>query len=299
MDAEERERIRQEEFRQQLLDFRDRQLARSMQMQLAEEHSPLAWVAPRLAFALVGMICYLLRGIMVAREPVINKDVFNVVLGALVTAFTTVVSYYFGSSLGSHKKDDAINSGRLTSSANVKATNLQAPQDGTTGQEGAAPPPSSPTGAASGTGARRTDTGSDSSLRIPNAPQLPGRYGLFLQKAPAIMNSLVRDLGLTAVQAAGILGNIGWECGLFRQLQEQNPIGGGRGGLGWCQWTASRRVDFENWLAKRGGISHYQDDDANYGFLLQELRNSQSPSVSAIRRTDDVGGATNEFHEGF
>ena len=41
------------------------------------------------------MIWYLLHGIMTAREPVINQDVFNVVLGALVTAFTTVVAYLF------------------------------------------------------------------------------------------------------------------------------------------------------------------------------------------------------------
>jgi hypothetical protein len=41
---------------------------------------------------------------MLAREPVINKDVFNVVLGALVTAFTTVIAYYFGSSRIDQKK---------------------------------------------------------------------------------------------------------------------------------------------------------------------------------------------------
>ena len=77
-------------------------------MQLAEEDSPLAWVAPILAFVLVGMIWYLLHAILTAREPVINRDVFNVVLGALVTAFTTVMAYYFGSSLGSSKKDEAL-----------------------------------------------------------------------------------------------------------------------------------------------------------------------------------------------
>ncbi len=114
MDAEERERIRAEEFQRQLLDFQDRQVARSSQMTLAEEHNPLAWVAPILAFLLVAMIWYLLHGIMTAREVVINKDVFNVVLGALVTAFTTVVAFYFGSSLSSSKKDAAIQSGRLT-----------------------------------------------------------------------------------------------------------------------------------------------------------------------------------------
>ena len=106
MDAEERERIRAEEFRRQLLDFQDRQVARSSEMTLAEEHNPLAWVAPILAFLLVAMIWYLLHGIMTARSVFINKDVFNVVLGAMVTAFTTVVAFYFGSSLSSSKKDE-------------------------------------------------------------------------------------------------------------------------------------------------------------------------------------------------
>ena len=69
---------------------------------------------------------------------------------------------------------------------------------------------------------------------------------------------------------------------------------GGRGGLGWCQWTASRRIDFEKWLAEKGGLN-YQDDDANYGFLLKELRTTQSPSVSAIRRAGDIDTATGEF----
>ena len=91
VDAEERERIREEEFRAQLLDFRDRQVARSTQMQLAEEHSPLAWIAPILAFILVAMIWYLLHAILTAREQVINRDVFNVVLGALVVTFQEVV----------------------------------------------------------------------------------------------------------------------------------------------------------------------------------------------------------------
>ena len=89
-------------------------------MQLAEEHNPLAWVAPILAFVLVAMIWYLLHAILTAREQVINRDVFNVVLGALVTAFTTVMAYYFGSSLGSSKKDEALSSGRLQTNPKIK-----------------------------------------------------------------------------------------------------------------------------------------------------------------------------------
>jgi hypothetical protein len=131
-DAEERERVRQEEFQQYLPDLQDRQEARTMEMRLADNGSPLAWVSPILAFALVAMIFYLLHSIMTAREDFANKDVFNVVLGALVTAFTTVVSYYFGSSLGSSKKGAALHSGQLVS-------NLQG-----SGGAGVPPPPPPP-----------------------------------------------------------------------------------------------------------------------------------------------------------
>ena len=100
LEVEDRERQRQEDHRRYLRDLQDRQEARGMQVKLAEDHSPLAWVAPIMAFVLVLMIWYLLHGILTAHDQVVNKDVFNVVLGALVTAFTTVVAYYFGSSAG-------------------------------------------------------------------------------------------------------------------------------------------------------------------------------------------------------
>jgi len=280
MDADERERVRAEEFQRQLLDFQDRQVARSTQMQLAEEQSPLAWVAPILAFVLVGIIWYLLHAILTAREQVINRDVFNVVLGALVTAFTTVVAYYFGSSLGSTKKDEALHSGRLTTNPNLSKPGAEDP-----GDDEAPVSTSSPSSA----------SGKTSGARAPakRTPLPTGVYGLFRQKAPGIMRDLMRDLGLSETQAAGILGNIGWECGGFKQLQEQNPVMGGRGGLGWCQWTASRRSEFEQWLRENG--FNYQNDAANYGFLLNELRGSQAASVRAVRQTPNLETATSEF----
>jgi hypothetical protein len=44
--TDERERIREEEFQQYLSDLQDRQEARAANTRLAEEHNPLAWVAP-------------------------------------------------------------------------------------------------------------------------------------------------------------------------------------------------------------------------------------------------------------
>jgi hypothetical protein len=40
-----------------------------------------------------------------------------------------------------------------------------------------------------------------------------GVYGLFQQKAPLLMHSLMSDLNLTVYQAAAVVGNIGWETG--------------------------------------------------------------------------------------
>ena len=293
VDAEERERIREEEFRAQLLDFRDRQVARSTQMQLAEEHSPLAWIARILAFVLVAMIWYLLHAILTAREQVINRDVFNVVLGALVTAFTTVVAYYFGSSLGSARKDDALHSGRLTTNTNIAAGKIgPAPDDATGPDDSGPPPPQTPPGPT-----RQTEDGS--TPRWPSGPPPSGSYGLFRQKAPVVMRRLIHDVSVSEVQAAAMLGNIGWECGGFKALQEVKPVMGGIGGLGWCQWTAARRTSFVNWLRDNGWGDNYHDDEANYGYLLYELRGSQRSSLSAVKGTSRVDSATKTFMDIF
>lgn len=293
MDAEERERIRAEEFQQQMLDFQDRQVARSSEMTLAEEHNPLAWVAPILAFLLVAMIWYLLHGIMTAREQVINKDVFNVVLGALVTAFTTVVAFYFGSSLSSSKKDAAIQSGRLTTNTNIATGNIGVGADGAAGQDDSGPPlPQTPSGPA-----RQTDD--RSTPRWPSGPAPSGTYGLFRQKAPVVMRRLIQDVSVSEVQAAAMLGNIGWECGGFKALQEVKPVMGGIGGLGWCQWTAARRTAFVNWLRDNGWGENYHDDEANYGYLLYELHGPQRSSLNAVKGASMVESATKTFMDIF
>jgi hypothetical protein len=286
IDAEERDRVRAEELRQQMLDFQDRQLARSSEMTLAEEHNPLAWVAPLLAFLLVAMIWYLVHGIMTAREAFINKDVFNVVLGALVTAFTTVVAFYFGSSLSSSKKDAAIQSGRLTTNANMAGAVAVDPDV----DDSASPPP------AHGP-VKQADDGSTPPWPSGSPPS--GPYGLFRQKAPVVMRRLIRDVNVSEVQAAAMLGNIGWECGGFKALQEVKPKMGGLGGLGWCQWTAARRTSFVNWLRDNGWGENYHDDEANYGYLLYELRGPQRSSLSAVKGTSLVDAATKTFMDIF
>ena len=279
--AEEREKVREEKFQQYLRDLGDRQDARTMQMKLVDKDSPLAWVAPLFAFALILMIWYLLHNILSARDEVVNKDVFNVVLGALVTAFTTVVAYYFGSSLGSSNKDEALQSGQFVTNRNHNTAD-----GGGDASDGSAD-----------NGDRGRDgTRPDRNIPQPSPSQTKG-LGLFRSKAPPIMNDLMRDLGLTSVQAAGILGNIGHECAGFTLLQEQKPIRGGRGGWGWCQWTGPRRTDFEKWASDHA--LDFSSDKANYGFLLEELKGSQENSVRRLREAQTVDGATADFMNTF
>jgi hypothetical protein len=106
-----------------------------------------------------------------------------------------------------------------------------------------------------------------------------------------LVNRLMADLGLTPEQAAGIVGNLGGESGL-EAIQERAPIAG-RGGFGFAQWTASRRVAFEKWCADRNLDT--TDDAANYGFLLEELRGSEAHSIEQLRKTTSVDAAAYTF----
>lgn len=85
-----------------------------------------------------------------------------------------------------------------------------------------------------------------------------------------LFSDLQNELGITPVQAAGIVGNIAHETGGFKDLQEKKPlVGGSRGGYGFAQWTGSRRKAYEKWAAQNSlDPSSYE---ANKGFLVHEL----------------------------
>ncbi len=274
LEGEQRDREREAEFKRLAMDMQDRRDARSRQDKLAEDHNPLAWVAPILAFSLVAMVFYLLHGILVARDPVINKDVFNVVLGALVTAFTTVIAFYFGSSVGSRDKDKALSSGKLI----TNPKNASDEYGSTSDEDGGGEPD-------------RQQSPNGGATPKPLPPSF-GAVGTFRQKAPGIMQRLRDDLGVSPEQAAGVLGNIGVECDQFRQMQELGPIRG-RGGFGWMQWTGPRRVAFESWATEHG--LDKRSDAANYGYLIKELTGDESPSLASLRRQSTAEGAAEDF----
>lgn len=119
----------------------------------------------------------------------------------------------------------------------------------------------------------------------------------FAAKAPGVMKDLMRDFNLTKEQAAGIVANLGHESAGFTAYQEGKPLGGGRGGAGWAQWTGPRRRQFEAWAAAKG--LDPRSDAANYGFLKHELNGSHAGALAAVRRENSAQGAMVAFENTF
>ncbi len=140
---------------------------------------------------------------------------------------------------------------------------------------------------------------SDAAAVAAPAPPAPAPFDMppitasFEKRGGWVVNRLVADLAITPVNAASIVGNLGGESGL-QAVQERRPISG-RGGFGWAQWTAARRVAFEHWCADHDLST--TSDEANYRFLVEELRGSEKHALEQLQKTISIkaGVFTFEF----
>lgn len=121
----------------------------------------------------------------------------------------------------------------------------------------------------------------------------------FENLAPQVIAGLSRDLQITPQQAAGIVGQLGYESAGLQAINEQNPvIPGSRGGFGWAQWTGPRRKQFEAWAAQNN--MDVTAPQANYGFLVHELTNTPENRVlEQIRQAPDAQTAGRVFTDVF
>lgn len=104
---------------------------------------------------------------------------------------------------------------------------------------------------------------------------------------------LMHDFGLSAPQAAGVLGNIGRESGGGRWLTER----GSGSGRGLCQWTGPRARSFEAWCAHHGVSSGSLD--GNYGYLKFELSGAYAACIAKLKRCATLEAAVPSFCNSF
>jgi uncharacterized BrkB/YihY/UPF0761 family membrane protein len=59
------------------------------------------------ALIIIGFF-FLMIGLVYTAVPDVNKDLLNLVTGALIGSFATIVGYFFGSSKGSADKNELL-----------------------------------------------------------------------------------------------------------------------------------------------------------------------------------------------
>jgi hypothetical protein len=109
----------------------------------------------------------------------------------------------------------------------------------------------------------------------------------------AVVKGLVADLKLKDFQAAGHVGQFGYESGEFKHLHEIGQPEN-QGGYGWGQWTGSRRIDFFNWCDAQG--LDWRSDEANYGYAVYELIHGYKSYLGELKKTKTVEEATHLAH---
>lgn len=119
----------------------------------------------------------------------------------------------------------------------------------------------------------------------------------FVSKAPTYMGLLMKDFGFDKLDAAAVMGNLGHESNGLTAFQEVSPIGGGRGGFGWAQWTGARRDAFEAYCKRNG--KNPKSDDANYGWLFVELKGPESGAVPKTKSAVGLEAKVKAFEQSF
>lgn len=120
--------------------------------------------------------------------------------------------------------------------------------------------------------------------------------GTWEQRGGWVVTQLTKDVKVQDFQSAGIVGNLGYESGEFKKLHEEGlPFE--QGGIGWAQWTGTRRRKYETWCTKNK--LNWQSDEANYGFLVAELKSAYKSFLTELQQTTTLAEATHKTHANY
>ena len=110
-----------------------------------------------------------------------------------------------------------------------------------------------------------------------------------------LMTELQEVFGITKAQAAGIVGNLDYETGGFKYLQELEPVvPGSKGGRGFAMWTGPRREAFESW-SKENNLDP-DSYEASFGFLVHEVQNTnEGRFIKDLEKTTTAEEAARVF----
>jgi hypothetical protein len=116
--------------------------------------------------------------------------------------------------------------------------------------------------------------------RAPSAPAMPAGGS---DRASALMGRLQSDLGLTPVQAAGLVGNLQAESGRDLNPMARNPRDGrdGSDSVGMVQWNADRARALQQFALARNASP--SDPNVQKDFILAELQGNERRTLDALR----------------
>lgn len=120
---------------------------------------------------------------------------------------------------------------------------------------------------------------------MPDVATMPDASHTWEARGGWVLNALMVEFSLTREQAAGPVGNIGFESTGLTELHERGQPEG-VGGYGWAQWTAGRRTKFLAWCKTQKLDWH--SDAANYGYLVLELHGDYAYCINAVRKETTV-----------
>ena len=121
--------------------------------------------------------------------------------------------------------------------------------------------------------------------------------------AQAVAKDLRDRYGLNATQIAGVLGNMQQESGLLPNVNQGGEQGAPQGGFGGgqayglAQWDGSRKqaeIDYAHQHGLDPGSL-----EANIGYMNQELDGEYSQTITDLKNTNTVEGATAAWEKDF